>query len=232
MTQDARLVMAHRGASSEEQENTIAAFELAATLGADYIELDVRFTADRALVVHHNPTLDDGRVLREVNEVDLPQWLPSLRAALGARGSSVINIEIKNVPGQPDFDPTHAIVEPVARMVVDNGLGEHVLVSSFDAGVLSRLAEVEPSIGRAQLMLEAMFQPGDLVQVAELGAVAVHPQAVLVDEAFMREANEVGLQVNAWVVDDPQRQLELYDLGVNAVCTNDPGRLLSLLGRR
>jgi len=225
-------VMAHRGASAEEQENTIAAFERAATLGADYIELDVRFTADRALVVLHDPILGDGRILREVNEADLPQWLPTLRAALGARGSSIINIEIKNRPNDPDYDATFSIVEPVAQLVMDLGLADRVMVSCFDPGMLARLREVEPCIPRAQLLIEAQYRPGILASIAELGAVAVHPHDKMADEAFMREAKELGLQVNVWTIDDPQRQMELYDLGVNAICTSDPGRLLRLLGRQ
>jgi len=231
MTRDPRLVMAHRGASAEEQENTIAAFQLAASLGADYIELDVRFTADRALVVLHDPTFD-GRTLRETNEADLPGWLPTLRAAVAACGESIVNIEIKNRPYDPDYDPTFSIVEPVAQLVMDLGLADQVLVSCFDTGVTARLAEIEPRIKRAQLLLAAHYHPDGLTRIAELGAVAVHPQDTMVHEAYVAQAHELGMAMNVWTVDDPQRQLELYEMGVDAVCTSDPRQLLTLLDRR
>ena len=56
------LVVAHRGASAAHPPgNTVAAFAAAVALGADWVELDVRLTADGALVVHHDPDLPDGR---------------------------------------------------------------------------------------------------------------------------------------------------------------------------
>ncbi|MFV1991291.1 MAG: glycerophosphodiester phosphodiesterase [Acidimicrobiales bacterium] len=232
MNAPSRLVMAHRGASAEQTGNTIAAFQLAATLGADYIELDTRFTADRALVVLHDPTFDGGTVLCETNEVDLPEWLPTLRAALAACGESVINIEIKNRPYDPDYDPMFGIVEPIAQLVMELDLADQVLVSCFDPGVLARLAEVEPSIDRARLLLKEHFRPDGLARIADRGAVAVHPQDSMVDEAYVAAAHDLGLAVNVWTVDDPRRQIELYEIGVNAVCTSDPGQLLALLGRR
>ena len=58
------LVIAHRGASAQAPENTVAAFELAVRLGAEGIELDVRRTADDELVIHHDAHLPDGRSVR------------------------------------------------------------------------------------------------------------------------------------------------------------------------
>ena len=55
---EARLVIAHRGSSSEAPENTLHAFEAAVRCGADAVELDVRLTADGAPVVIHDATLD------------------------------------------------------------------------------------------------------------------------------------------------------------------------------
>ena len=60
------LVIAHRGASHDHPENTVAAFRAAAEMGADGVELDVRRTSDDRLVVVHDPRLADGRVVREI----------------------------------------------------------------------------------------------------------------------------------------------------------------------
>lgn len=226
------LVMAHRGASAFRQENTVGAFQLAATLGCDYIELDVRRTLDQALVVHHDAAIPEAELICETPEAKLPQWLPTLRSALIACGSSIINVEIKNFPHEPDHDPKHTMVEPIVALVEDLGLGTQVLFSSFDPGVLAKLAEVAPEMGRAQLMLKVHYKPGRLAEIAERGALTVHLQDILVDAEIVSEAHDLGLGVNVFTVDDPERQLELYAMGVNGICTNAPAELLSLVGRR
>ena len=54
-------VIGHRGASHDHPENTVEAFGAAQAMGADWVELDVRVTADHELIVHHDPVLPDGR---------------------------------------------------------------------------------------------------------------------------------------------------------------------------
>jgi len=76
-------VIAHRGASAVRPENTLAAFREAARVGADYIELDLRFSRDREVIVFHDRLLDrtsDGsgpviaRNLSELKELDAGSW--------------------------------------------------------------------------------------------------------------------------------------------------------------
>ena len=65
-------VIAHRGASAVARENTLEAFRLAAELGADWVELDARRTADGHVVVHHDAELADGRVICLLPRAELP----------------------------------------------------------------------------------------------------------------------------------------------------------------
>ena len=65
-------VIAHRGASAAERENTVAAFARAVAMGADGIELDVRRTADGQPAIHHDPDLPDGRPIASLLAADLP----------------------------------------------------------------------------------------------------------------------------------------------------------------
>ena len=58
------LVIAHRGASADERENTLPAFERAIEVGADFVELDVQVSADGVLVVFHDLDLDRLTPLR------------------------------------------------------------------------------------------------------------------------------------------------------------------------
>ena len=75
------LVIAHRGASAEQQENTLPAFERAIELGADYVEFDVQAASDGGLVVFHDLRLERltpvngplrARPLAELRELDEP----------------------------------------------------------------------------------------------------------------------------------------------------------------
>ena len=82
-------VIAHRGASGLEPENTVAAFRRAVALGADGVELDVRRSADGVLVVHHDARLADGRAIVTVPEAELPtRCRPSTRRSTPAPASS------------------------------------------------------------------------------------------------------------------------------------------------
>ena len=129
--QEMTLVIAHRGASRAERENTIAAFVRAVEMGADGIELDVRRTADDVLVVHHDAMLGDGRIVRQVPAGELPDHVPTLSAALDACAGAFVNVEIKNDPSEPDFDPTEWAAHRTLIELGRRGADARWLVSSF-----------------------------------------------------------------------------------------------------
>ena len=107
-------VIAHRGASVAERENTIAAFRAASEIGADAVELDVRRTADGVLVVHHDalvPTGDGSHPIDDLDLARLPTHVPTLGAALDACTGMWVNVEIKNDPREAGFDATDSIAD-------------------------------------------------------------------------------------------------------------------------
>src|SRR3954468_3922079 len=106
-------ILAHRGASSSHRENTIDAFRASGPMGADWVELDVRRTADGALAVHHDAHLADGRAIVELAASDLPAHVPLLAEALAACAPMGVNVEIKNWPADIDFDVDVVLAEPV-----------------------------------------------------------------------------------------------------------------------
>src|SRR5258708_30567760 len=91
-------ISAHRGASAAHPENTVEAFRAAGPLGATWVELDVRRTADGRLAVHHDAHLSDGRAIVDMAARDLPSTVPSLAEALAASAPLPVNVEIKNSP--------------------------------------------------------------------------------------------------------------------------------------
>ena len=221
------LVIAHRGASRAEPENTIAAFERAVEMGADCVELDVRRTADDRLVVHHDPHLADGRVIRETNRAELPGHVPDLADALDACADIAVNIEIKNDPREPDHDPDDWVTEQLALTL---GPGSaRWLVSSFRWETVARCSDRLPAVRTA--FLTSTLDPDTVVRTAEAGHDAIHPWDRIVDEATVRHAHSLGLAVNVWTCDDPARMRELMAWGVDGICTNVPDVALDIRRR-
>ena len=133
---DRPLVLAHRGASARARENTLAAFSLAADLGADWVELDVRTTADGALVLHHDPELPDGRVVAEVPVGELPHDVPTLAAALDLcdEAGLGVNVELKALPGEADQATAPTLADEAAALLLARTEGWDV--ADLDARLL------------------------------------------------------------------------------------------------
>lgn len=216
-------VIAHRGASAAAPENTIEAFHLARDLGSDWVELDARRTRDGAVVVHHDAHLADGRAIVELDRREIPIEVPDLAAALDACAGMGVNIEIKNQPGEVDFDEGDRVAELVVEEVGRRGDRSRFLVSSFNRPTIDRIREGDAALPTAFLhhihegTLEEM-----LTGVAAGGHGFVHPWDGFADERYMQIAAELGLAVNVWTVDDPIRMGQLVDLGVAGICTNVP----------
>lgn len=214
-------VIAHRGASAERPENTVAAFLRARELGADAVELDVRFTADAVLVVHHDALLPDGRALAELRRDDLPGDIPTLTEALDACEGMWVNVEIKHDPSEPGFDPRETIARATAELLV--GRGEPLsrwLVSSFRRETIDAVHTAVPALPTAWLCLEL---DGEMAaSLAADGHVAAHPWVELLTPEVIAACHAVGLQVNTWTCDDPDRMMQLIALGIDGLCTNVP----------
>jgi glycerophosphoryl diester phosphodiesterase len=214
------LLIAHRGASARFAENTAEAFEGARTFGADWVELDVRRTADGALAVHHDAHLPDGRAIVDVDAADLPSGVMDLTSALDACEPLGVNVEIKNLPGDPDFDPECGIVAEVAPVVAARA--QPILVSCFHAETLDVLRDLEPSVATALLTFALHDPEGTVEAVAAAGHVALHPFDATVDASLVAMCHDRGLALNVWTVDDPGRIAELAALGVDGIVTNVP----------
>jgi glycerophosphoryl diester phosphodiesterase len=223
-------VMAHRGASAAEPENTIAAFRTAGTMGADAVELDVRRTRDGALVVHHNPHLADGRVIREIDAADLPDSVATLGAALDACAGMWVNVEIKNDPSEPDFDPTDEIADATVALLLARGEPERWLISSFRIETIDRCRSVADAAGapiRTAWLVGLV--PDDVVDIlTSKGHVALHPWVKLLGQHVIDACHAAGIAVNTWTCDDPERMRELIEWGIDGICTNVPDVAISV----
>jgi glycerophosphoryl diester phosphodiesterase len=213
-------IIAHRGASAVAHENTIAAFTSAAAFGADGVELDARRTADDRIVVHHDARVTDRRVIRHTPAAELPGHIPSLEAALDACAGMFVNVEIKNDPADPDFDPTDWVAHRVCALLARRAGGPRWLISSFRLETVALCRTLLPS-ARTAWLVEAL--DGDVVlRTAAGGHAALHPWDPIVDEALIRRAHAAGLAVNTWTCDDPDRMRQLIGWGIDGICTNVP----------
>jgi glycerophosphoryl diester phosphodiesterase len=235
-------VVAHRGASVAYPENTLASFEGAVAAGADVVELDVRLTADGVPVILHDLDVGvatDGAgfvhelTLDQVKRLDASHGrgpraeIPTLREVLEALSGRVgVNIEIKNIPGEPSFDsPKEAVAELSVQMVSQVGFQGRILMSSFNWLSIERVHDLDPSISTGFLTTAVIDPRASLAYVRTRGHQYVLPQAPALLAAgaeFVDAAHGSGVLVGTWTVDDPDAIERLYEMGVDAVATNDP----------
>lgn len=213
-------VIAHRGASIAAPENTIAAFELAGRLGADAVELDVRRTADDVLVVRHDAHLPDRTPLVDVTRADLPAFVPTLEDALAACHGMWVNVEIKNDPRDPDFDPDRTLANRVADVLRATDGDDRWVVSSFDLDTIDAVARYAPGLPTAWLVDEIDAETIDRLRTG--GHRAVHPKVTTLRREQVDAMHAAGLVVNAWTCNDAARLRELVAWGVDGCCTDRP----------
>jgi len=216
-------VLAHRGASAAEKENTISAFKRAVSMGSDAAELDVRRTLDDVLVVHHNATLDDGRIISQVNYSELPNDVCTLDEALDACVPMWVNVEIKNDPDEPDFDESESIADETIACLSRRPEGDgRWLISSFRRETIDRCQQLRPSIATAWLTVGVRPEEFDVVLpgLAKSGHSALHPWVTFVTQESIEVCHQHGLSVNTWTCDDPSRMAELISWGIDGICTN------------
>jgi glycerophosphoryl diester phosphodiesterase len=236
------LVIAHRGASVEAPENTIAAFELAITHGADAIELDVHLSRDDHPVVIHDPAVERttgavGRVrdltVRELKRLDAGGWrgarfrgqrIQTLQEVFERfRDRLRFWIELK---GGSDLYP--GIEEKVVSMIEVYDVLEQALVQSFDVAALQRISVLNPDIHLGILAASPPIFP--LIGPAS-ACRAICPGAHLVGEAEVAEIRRAGLECYVWTVNEPAQMDRLVQWGVSGIITDRPDLLRARINR-
>ena len=228
------LVLGHRGASARAGDNTLEAFRLAVEQGADGVELDVRFTSDESVVLSHDPTIAGfgviaGRTFVELR-AEFPQ-VPTLDEAAAVLGDVIINVEIKNDPSDPDFDPDHRMADHVASWITAGDRYGRCVVTSFNPDTMARVRFVDERIVTGQLLDRTADLADDIPAAAAAGHsyVAVHKRLVRANPAkAVRLAAENDLGVVVWTVERHRALNKLREAGVAAVIANDPKAVLDL----
>jgi len=235
-------IVAHRGASHDAPENTVAAFKLAWEQKADAAELDIHLTKDGKIVVIHDASTKrttgadwkvTERTLAELRTLDAGKWkgerfagekLPTLDEMLATtpRGKRVF-VEVKCGP---------EVVPELDRVLKASGLKpEQTPVISFHANVIAAVKKARPDLPAYWLV--SLKKKADEKKTAEdLIAKAREIQADgldvsasdVVDEAFAAKVRAARLRLGVWTVDDPAVARRVAPW-VSGITTNRPAWL-------
>jgi glycerophosphoryl diester phosphodiesterase len=213
------LALAHRGDWSEAPENTLAAFAAAERAGADMIELDVRVTADGAVAVLHDPTLERvwGR----------PQAVAGLtRGELGEIPELADALAAVRIPVMVDYTLAD-VVEPALEAIERAGALDRVLFSGANIEGHRRIRELAPEAHIALTWEEGLPPPDELLE--ELRIEYFNPPYQLVTSERVALMHDRGLLVSTWTVDSATEMERVLDAGVDAVISNRVGELVRVI---
>ena len=232
-------VIAHRGASIEAPENTLAAFRLAIDEQTDWVELDVQESRDGEVLVVHDSDLmklggDDTKVwdadAAQLRSVDIgsrtgPQFaaerVPTLAGALATcKGRSKVIVELKS------YGHAVRLEERVVELVEAAGMAGDCAFMSLDHAMVRRMKELRPSWRVGVLAAKAI---GDLTAI---GADFVAVEKKMATRRFVRAAHRAGQEVYVWTVDDPAWMLTMMSRGVDGLITNRPALARRAIARR
>ncbi len=220
-------IYAHRGASASHAENTLAAFDAAAQLGVDGIELDIRATSDRVPIVSHDGSLRRAfGVDRAIGELSFEE----LRAVAPAVPTFAEVLALVDGRCQLDVEIKEAGVERSVLDLLSDLPRDRWAISSFDWDVLRAIRGLD---GEAELWVLCLaMSPGAVDAADSLDATTLAVEQTAITPDVVNRATETGRQVMAWTVNDPARAADLATWGVAAICTDDPAALLAALRPR
>jgi glycerophosphoryl diester phosphodiesterase len=225
------LAIAHRGDPFAFRENTLEAFAAAVEAGADMVEIDVRRTADGAVVVVHDPTLE------RLWGLDRPVSAAAVAEvrALGAADCRVPELgdvlAAIRTPLMVDYTDDD-VVEPALEEILRAGALDRVLFAGGNVAGHRRVRALAPAARIALTWTSHERCPDALLD--ELAVEFFNPSGELLehDPALVQLMHGRGTAVSTWTL-DRRADMELaLDLGVDAVITNRIGDLVALLGEQ
>jgi glycerophosphoryl diester phosphodiesterase len=233
-------IVAHRGVTNGQVENTQRAFRRASSLGIDAVELDVRLTRDRRAAVHHDYVVVAGGSPRPIFEIDSAE-LAELR--VGASGEPIPSLSdvLDEFAGRLGLEIELKGPEPEAADVVADLLRAHrsewdaIEVTAFDGALLQRIGRLCTGLSTALLFPASEdWMTDDIVAYAALhraraaGAKVVHLAAKQLSTAVVGTIRAGGVDVHAHMVDDEDALRRAADHAIPWVCTADAERALAL----
>lgn len=252
------LVIAHRGGAGLRPENTLAAFAHAVAFGADVLEMDVQQTADGAIVVIHDATVDrttDGRgrvdsfTFDALRKLDAGHnWSADGGRSFPFRGKGIRIPTLEEVfsrfaQRRMIIEMKHsgtALAQPLCDLIRRSRMTEKALIASMNVDAVAAFRAACPEVLTAMSAAEARTFHG--FHLAGLESVYSPPvMALLIPDrirdrtiataALVEAARRRNVRVQVWNINDEERMRQLAQIGVDGIMTDRPDRLLGLLGR-
>jgi glycerophosphoryl diester phosphodiesterase len=240
------LVIGHRGASIHAPENTMAAFRLAHSQGADGIEFDIKRCKTGEVVIMHDATVDrttNGKggvhtlALAELRVLDAGHGepVPTLDELFAEQGQLtgphgkpfLFNVEVTNYSTRDD-----GLEAAVMALVKRHNIADRVLFSSFNPWSVRKLAQLAPDIPRAILYSPDMPIFLRRVWLAPLVAHQFrHPEKGMIDEAYVHKLVQQHLRVNVWTVNEQADIARMAQYGVHGIIGDSPQTMREVMGR-
>lgn len=228
-------IFGHRGASGYAPENTLEAFRLAVSQGADGIELDVQLTKDGEAVVIHDETIDrvsNGRgyvrdfTLNSLKKLSFHNQMeeyrgvtiPTLREVLEMiRPAGVrVNIELKT-----GVFPYPGIEKKVLSIVNECKMQDRIIYSSFNHYSIQNIKKIAPSADTAYLFGDIIYEAEEYTR--RTGVPAVHPSVHhLKMDGMLERFRNAGRIVRVWTVNSEDDMRMFIKKDVDALITNYP----------
>jgi glycerophosphoryl diester phosphodiesterase len=223
-------VIAHRGGAALATENSLVALHSAARAGADAVELDVQELGDGTLILAHDAFLATEGRWRWLRDVSYAEF----EAAVSASTATVVTVETL-LANAVDSSlglylelkaVSHRGVTSVIDLLARHDVTDRTVVGSFRADIVEHVSR-DGRVVASILFRERFLDP--LALARDLGCPLVHPcfddapgMADLMRGEWMARLGAAGVGVVAWNTNDVELLRTLTDLGVRALCTDDP----------
>ncbi len=241
-------IIGHRGAMGHAPENSLASFNLAKNMGADFVECDVHLSKDKKCIVMHDESVErttNGYGLirdlssAEIKKLDCGAWyskkfkgekvliLDELLLWVKNQSSFAGNpmglvIEIKNEPVR-----YLGIEKMVLEAVKRNGMGDRVILISFDHGAVKRAKQIDRSIPAGILYNRPLEDP--FKRAREVDADALFPRRHMITKSLVNRARKNKYFIATWTVNEEEEMKKIAAAGIDAIASNFPDRLNKIL---
>lgn len=230
------MIIAHRGASHDAPENTLASVNLAWERKADAVEVDVHMSLDKRIMVIHDEdtkrTSGNKMVIRETRSSDLR----SLDASNGMdlyRGEKIPFLEevIATVPeGKVLFIEvkTDTVINPyLAKVLASSPDKSRLVIISFDFDVCAMMKKEIPAIPVYWLhyTLSGSYKTKWINKAADAGLDGLNFRHKGISKEYVDEVQRAGMKMFAWTVDDPEEAGRLIECGIDGITSNRPAWL-------
>lgn len=238
-------VIGHRGAKAYAPENTLASIETAASIGVEWVELDVKLTKDNVPIIFHDEELDrttNGTGLvaetnyEDLRDLDAGSWfgdsfsnvrIPTLEEAVDIllKHNLGLNLEIKPCPGR-EKETAEVALDHLSQYWDDTG---NLLISSFQHVSLEAAMDLAPDYARG-LLIGGDEMPENWKEIAGyLDVKTINLGSRLVTRHVADEVMDLELPLLVYTVNDPMEARRLQKLGVDGFFSDNPDTILENL---